>query len=71
MFFDFFIEFYPCISHSFFVNLLAAKVLIDKMELIVAELGKFTHVTQEVISELDKLLLTMKNAHTIDISISR
>jgi predicted transposase/invertase (TIGR01784 family) len=44
------------------------KVLIDKMELIVVELGKFTQDAHEVISELDELLFTMKKAHTIDIS---
>ena len=44
------------------------KVLVDKMQLILVELEKFTKLADEIETELEELLFTMKNAHTIDIS---
>lgn len=44
------------------------KVLTDKMQLILVELEKFTKLADELSTELDELLYTMKNAHTIDMS---
>jgi predicted transposase/invertase (TIGR01784 family) len=44
------------------------KVIIDKMQLILVELEKFTKLVDEIDNELEELLFTMKNAHTIDIS---
>lgn len=46
----------------------AGKVLIDKMQLILVELEKFTKTATELDNELEELLFTMANAHTIDIS---
>lgn len=43
-------------------------VLIDKMQLILVELEKFRKLADEIDTELEELLFTMKNAHTIDIS---
>ena len=41
---------------------------IDKMQLIVIELAKFKHSAHELTNELEELLFTMANAHTIDLS---
>ncbi len=39
----------------------------DKMEFIFVELEKFTKLASELNNELEELLFTMKNAHTIDL----
>jgi hypothetical protein len=39
----------------------------DKMEFIFVELEKFTKLASELDNELEELLFTMKNAHTIDL----
>jgi predicted transposase/invertase (TIGR01784 family) len=39
----------------------------DKMEFIFVELEKFTKLAHQLEDELDELLFTMKNAHTIDL----
>ncbi len=43
------------------------KVLIDKMQLIVVELEKFTKSADELTNELEELLFTMAKAHTINL----
>ncbi len=54
--------------HRFRFHSENGRVLTDKMQLILVELEKFTKLADEIESELDELLFTMKNAHTIDIS---
>jgi predicted transposase/invertase (TIGR01784 family) len=43
-------------------------VVIDKIEFILVELEKFTKLADEINNELEEILFTMKNAHTIDLS---
>jgi predicted transposase/invertase (TIGR01784 family) len=39
----------------------------DNMEIILVELEKFTKLAPEIDNELEELLFTMKNAHTVDL----
>jgi predicted transposase/invertase (TIGR01784 family) len=45
----------------------AGLLISEKMELIFVELEKFTKLADELDNELEELLFTMKNAHTIDL----
>jgi hypothetical protein len=42
-------------------------IISDKMEFIFVELEKFTKLVPDLNNELEELLFTMKNAHTIDL----
>jgi predicted transposase/invertase (TIGR01784 family) len=46
-------------------------VVIDKIEFILIELEKFTKLADEIDNELEEILFTMKNAHTIDLNKPR
>jgi predicted transposase/invertase (TIGR01784 family) len=58
----------PAFYHKSMFRSEEGMVLIDKMQLIVVELAKFNKKAHELNNELEELLFTMSNAHTIDLS---